>query len=179
MLHNTSLSETHVPGFTEVGAPFFNCGHCSFVGIGIRSALETLFGSLPFLKGDGAMVDKDIYAPSAHAFRDGFGKRAALAEEQALLTRPHRRGSGGQVMCSRTTASGGWAIRCATTGNMEASVLPPAVGARTTALLPSGIAAPASSWTGRRDVQPRRETMASWRRGGNLAKVETKGCLRS
>src|SRR5664279_2001152 len=70
---------------------------------------------------------------------------------------------------------GGSVISVAMAGKIEASVLPPAVGARTTAFFPSRIAAPASSCTGRRLVQPRRDTMASCRRGGKRAKVLTRG----
>ena len=48
-------------------------------------------------------------------------------------------------------------IRPASAGNIDASVLPPAVGASTTAFLPSRIASPASSCTGRSEVQPSRD----------------------
>src|ERR1039457_3038402 len=71
----------------------------------------------------------------------------------------------------RPVPLGGSFISVAMAGKIDASVLPPAVGASTTAFLPSRIAAPASSCTGRRLVQPRRETIASRNRAGNLAKV--------
>lgn len=57
--------------------------------------------------------------------------------------------------------------------NIEASVFPPAVGASTTAFLPSRIASPASSCTGRSEVQPRREAIASCSLGGKRAKAVT------
>ena len=44
--------------------------------------------------------------------------------------------------------------------NIDASVFPPAVGASTTAFLPSRIASPASSCTALSEVHPRRETIA-------------------
>src|SRR3954468_6376830 len=62
-------------------------------------------------------------------------------------------------------------------GNIEASVFPPAVGARTTAFLPSRIASPASSCTGRSAVQPRRETIASCSRGGKRENALTRSEL--
>src|SRR5512147_2468913 len=66
---------------------------------------------------------------------------------------------------------GGLSISLARAGKIDASVFPPAVGASTTAFFPARMASPASSCTGRRLVQPRRETMASCKRGGNRAKV--------
>src|SRR3954471_21642342 len=71
------------------------------------------------------------------------------------------------------TPSGSCSTRLASAGNIEASVLPPAVGASTTAFLPSKMASPASSCTGRSEVQPKRETIASWSRGGKRAKAVT------
>src|SRR5262245_24308603 len=56
-------------------------------------------------------------------------------------------------------------------GKIEASVLPPAVGASTTAFFPSSRAASASSCTGSRLDQPRRETMASCSLGAKRAKT--------
>ncbi len=52
--------------------------------------------------------------------------------------------------------------------------LAPGVGARTTAFLPSRIASPARSWTGRSDVHPRRETIASCSRGGKRENAVTR-----
>src|ERR1017187_92039 len=75
----------------------------------------------------------------------------------------------------RPVPLGGSFINVAMAGKIDASVLPPAVGASTTAFFPSRIAAPASSCTGRRLVHPRRDTMASCRRGGKRAKVLTSG----
>src|SRR5687767_11919564 len=71
------------------------------------------------------------------------------------------------------TPSGGRSTSAARAGNTDASVLPPAVGASTMAFLPSRMASPASSWTGRRLVQPRRDAIASCRRAGKRAKALT------
>src|SRR5262245_3698048 len=54
---------------------------------------------------------------------------------------------------------------------MDASVLPPAVGASTTAFLPSRIASPASSCTSLSDVKPSWFAMACCRRSGNREKM--------
>jgi hypothetical protein len=52
-------------------------------------------------------------------------------------------------------------------GKIDASVLPPAVGARTTAFCRRAAPRPASSCTGRRLDQPRRATIACCRRGAS------------
>src|SRR5690606_24891862 len=57
------------------------------------------------------------------------------------------------------------------TGNIEASVLPPAVGASTTAFLPSRMASPASSWTRRSDGKLSVCAIACCRRSGNREKT--------
>src|SRR5262245_49818192 len=75
------------------------------------------------------------------------------------------------------TPSGSRSTRLASAGKIDASVLPPAVGASTTVFLPSRIASPASSCTGRRAVQPRRETIASCSRGGKRANALTRSEL--
>ena len=79
---------------------------------------------------------------------------------EALLLVVEQRLDGGDVDGAHAVG-GSSSTRPASAGNIDASVLPPAVGASTTAFLPSRIASPASSCTGRSDVHPSRETIAS------------------
>src|SRR5512145_1426943 len=66
---------------------------------------------------------------------------------------------------------GGASRSAARSGKIAASVLPPAVGASTTAFFPSRIASPASSCTGRSSVKPRWWAMACCSRSGKREKM--------
>jgi hypothetical protein len=52
---------------------------------GVPAAGESLFGGAARFQGDGAVVHEDVDGPAAHPIGHGFGERARLAEEEALL----------------------------------------------------------------------------------------------
>src|SRR5687767_7163201 len=75
------------------------------------------------------------------------------------------------AMYSAPTPDGGSFTSPAITGNIEASVLPPAVGAKTTAFFPSRMASPASSCTARSEVNPNSWAIACCSRSGKREKT--------